>query len=152
MIFRYLFALTDSTVHYFRPKLTIFNLRPDKEILGPSVETQKDIANLGQLSDDIGEMARKADAAYAIMENSKTIQIRPKAASDAPKAAKSHNQPKKMKKIPPKIESEDEGTLDDASWKIENEKLAYEIAQAQAVLAALKPNVKPGGSKKQKER
>lgn len=112
-------------------------------------------------------MSRKADAAYAIMQSSKTVEIRPKntdengsnkssSHNNVTKSSKSETKPKiePKSKTPKKQNGSESGRQKSAdeirneeAWAAENKRLGDEIAAAQAVLAKLKPDIKPKGSK-----
>lgn len=92
-------------------------------------------------------MTRQADVAYANLQATKklTIKSEKSAKQSVPKVTETSK-----KSEPPRTESKPlqlGKEKSDADFAAENERLAQEIAAAQAVLAQLKPNVKPKGSK-----
>ena len=92
-------------------------------------------------------MAKKADAAYVNLQSSK--QVTPsneKPASKTPKETETRKK-SEAKQVEAKNDRVEKSDVDYAA---DNERLAQEIAAAQAVLAQLKPNVKPKGSKSNK--
>lgn len=141
-------------------------LSPEKEIV-PSVKAGEqrrgsNLKELDRIETNLDEMTRKADAAYAIMQTSKTVEIRPKPTEESKLSSKSSQgttvtKPKKSQKENKKEKSVKSTSSSSATtgkdmseeevWASENQRLADEIAAAQAVLAMLKPDVKPKGSK-----
>lgn len=124
-------------------RFIFFLFSPEKETTPPRAE-RPTLESLNRIEGDLDEMARKADAAYAIMKSSKTVEIRPKDEPKTPPKSNGTTFTNKSKKsngtAPPKVPDKD----DEAAWAAENQRLADEIAAAQAVLAMLKPDVKPG--------
>ena len=122
---------------------------PEITELAPKRQT---LTDLDKLETDLDEMTRKADAAYNIMQTSKTVEIRPKqATSKRPPPTQPPPKPKPKSGLNREFNREPTASYspreDDAKLAEENKRLADEIAKAQAVLAQLKPNIKPKGSK-----
>ena len=95
----------------------------------------------------------QADAAYALIESSKsTVEVNPATAevkSADPKDIFSARAKKSPKKAPlPTKQEEDQATIDEdeAKWAEENRLLEEQIAAAKAILAKASPNTKPLGS------
>jgi hypothetical protein len=99
------------------------------------------------------ELFLQADAAYALIESSKsTVEVNPATAevkSADPKDISSARAKKAPKKAPlPTKQEEDQATIDEdeAKWAEENRLLEEQIAAAKAILAKASPNTKPLGS------
>ena len=95
----------------------------------------------------------QADAAYALIESSKsTVEVNPATAevkSADPKGITSARAKKAPKKAPAQVGKQEEQAAideDEAKWAEENRLLEEQIAAAKAILAKASPNTKPLGS------
>lgn len=115
-------------------------------------KNDQEIKDLEKLESSLGDLHNKADAAYALIESSKsTVEVNPATAevkSADPKDITSARAKKAPKKAPAQMSKQEEATIDEdeAKWAEENRLLEEQIAAAKAILAKASPNTKPLGS------
>ncbi|CAG5105046.1 Oidioi.mRNA.OKI2018_I69.chr1.g1786.t1.cds [Oikopleura dioica] len=115
-------------------------------------KNDQEIKDLEKLENSLGDLHNKADAAYALIEKSKsTVEVNPTTSevkSADPKEITSARAKKAPKKAPKQEASAPATTVDEdeAKWAEENRLLEEQIAAAKAILAKASPNTKPVGS------
>jgi len=123
-----------------KPNPTVITPEESEQILDQQLnERRKTIEEVRTIQSDLDEMTRKANAAISIMNDSKTFQVNPQ------RKEKTDNKPIEKSKQPDIIE---QATENERAYAEENARLEEEIRAAQAVLASMKPNVKPKGNQR----
>jgi len=120
-----------------KPNSTVITPEESEQILDQHLnERRKTIEEVRTIQSDLDEMTRKANAAISIMNDSKTFQVKPQKKEKTDKVVEKSKQPDII----------EQATENERAYAEENARLEEEIRAAQAVLASMKPNVKPKGN------